>query len=91
MTSHSESELAYLSIEQAGRLLRRKEISPLDLVNASLARIERWNPALHAFLTVLADGARRQAELAGREIRRGRARGPLHGIPISLKDNFWTR
>jgi aspartyl-tRNA(Asn)/glutamyl-tRNA(Gln) amidotransferase subunit A len=91
MTAHSESELAFLSIEQAARLLRRREISPLDLVEASLARIERWNASFYAFLTVLAEGARRQAKLAEREIRRGRARGPLHGIPISLKDNFWTR
>ena len=91
MTAHSESELAFFSIEQAARLLRRREISPLDLVEASLARIERWNSSLFAFLTVLAEDACRQAKAAGREILRGRARGPLHGIPISLKDNFWTR
>jgi aspartyl-tRNA(Asn)/glutamyl-tRNA(Gln) amidotransferase subunit A len=91
MDAHSESELAYLSIEQAARLLRRKEISPVDLVEAALARIERWSASYCAFLTVLADSARRQARLAEREIRRGRARGPLHGIPISLKDNFHTR
>ena len=91
MTSHSESELAYLSIEQAARLLRRREISPLDLVEAALARIERWNSSHFAFLTVLAESARRQAKRAERDIRRGSARGPLHGIPISLKDNFWTR
>ncbi|HKV05399.1 MAG TPA: amidase [Candidatus Acidoferrales bacterium] len=91
MTSHSESELAFLSIEQAAKLLRRKEISPVDLVDASLARIERWNSTLHSFLTVLAEQARRQAKAAEREFQRGRARGPLHGIPISVKDNFWTR
>jgi aspartyl-tRNA(Asn)/glutamyl-tRNA(Gln) amidotransferase subunit A len=91
MTSHSESELAFLSIEQAARLLRRREISPLDLVDAALARIERWNSTHYAFLTVLADSARQQAKLAEREIRRRRIRGPLHGIPISLKDNLWTR
>ena len=91
MTPYSESQLAFLSIEQAAQLLRRKEISPVDLVEASLARIERWNPSLNAFLTVLAESARRQAKVAERGIRRGRARGPLHGIPISLKDNFWTR
>ena len=90
-TSHSESELAYLTIEQASRLLRRKEISPVDLVDAVLARIDRWNPALNAFITVLADSARSQARAAEREIRRGRSRGLLHGIPISLKDNFCTR
>src|SRR5271154_1863581 len=91
MAAHSESELAFLSIEQAARLLRRKEISPLELADVALARIERWNPSLHAYLTVLADAARRQATLAGREILRGRARGPLHGVPISIKDNFLTR
>jgi aspartyl-tRNA(Asn)/glutamyl-tRNA(Gln) amidotransferase subunit A len=91
MTSHSESELSFFSIEQAGRLLRRREISPLDLVEASLARIDRWNPSLRAFLTILAEDARRQARTAERDIHRGRARSPLHGIPISLKDNFWTR
>ena len=91
MTAHSESELAFLSIEQAARLLRRREITPLDLVEASLARVERLNASLYAFLTVLAEDARRQAKAAEREILRGRARGPLHGIPVSLKDNFWTR
>jgi aspartyl-tRNA(Asn)/glutamyl-tRNA(Gln) amidotransferase subunit A len=91
MTSHSESELAFLSIEQAARLLRRREISPLDLVEAALARIDRWNSSHYAFLTVLAESARRQAKRAEREIRRGGNSGPLHGIPISLKDNFWTR
>jgi len=91
MAARSESDLAFLSIEQAGRLLRRREISPVELVEASLARIERWNPRLHAFLTVIAEQARGQAKRAEREIRQRNVRGPLHGIPISLKDNFWTR
>jgi aspartyl-tRNA(Asn)/glutamyl-tRNA(Gln) amidotransferase subunit A len=91
VTHYSESELAYFSIEQAGRLLRRGEISPVDLVEVSLKRIERWSSELNVFLTVLAENARRQAKVAEREIRRGRAKSPLHGIPVSLKDNFWTR
>ena len=91
MASYSESELAYLSIEQAARLLRRSEISPVEMVEVSLARIERWSGPLNVFLTVLAENARRQAKVAEREIRRGRAKSPLHGIPVSLKDNFWTR
>jgi len=91
MTAHSQSELSFLSIEQAARLLGRREISPVDLVEASLGRIDRSNPSLRAFLTVLGEDARRQAKTAEREIHRGRSRGPLHGIPISLKDNFWTR
>ena len=91
MSPRAESELAFLSIEKAARLLRRKEVSPTDLVDASLARIERCNPALDAFLTVLSESARRQARAAERELRRGRPKCPLHGIPVSLKDNFWTR
>jgi len=91
MTARSQTDLAFLSIEQASQLLRRKEISPVELVDASLARIERLNPAINAFLTILAEPARRQARAAEREIRSGRWRGPLHGISISLKDNFWTR
>ncbi len=91
MPTHSESELAYLSIEQAARLLRRGEISPVELVEASLARIERWSAQLNVFLTVLAADARRRAKIAERELRRGRAKSPLHGVPVSLKDNFSTR
>jgi aspartyl-tRNA(Asn)/glutamyl-tRNA(Gln) amidotransferase subunit A len=91
MTPEAESELAFLSIDEAASLLRRKELSPVDLVSASLARIERWNPELHAFLTILAEPARRRAKLAEKEILRGSDRGPLHGIPISLKDNYYTR
>ncbi|MGH9713418.1 MAG: amidase [Candidatus Acidiferrales bacterium] len=86
-----ESELAFLSIEQAGRLLRKKEISPVELVDAALARIERLNPELNAFLTIVAEDARRKARVAEGLIRRGGATGPLYGIPISLKDNYWTR
>jgi aspartyl-tRNA(Asn)/glutamyl-tRNA(Gln) amidotransferase subunit A len=91
MPLHSESQSAFLTIEQAAKLLRKGEISPLDLVDMSLAQTERLNPALNAFITILAGRARRQARAAGREIRRGNWRGPLHGIPISLKDNIWTR
>lgn len=93
----SESELAFLSVQQAARLLRRREISPVDLVNASLSEIERLNPSINAFLTVLADRARKQARVAEREFARYRRENadklasPLFGIPISLKDNFWTR
>jgi aspartyl-tRNA(Asn)/glutamyl-tRNA(Gln) amidotransferase subunit A len=93
------SELAFLSIEEASRLLRRREISPIELAEAALGRAERLNPKINAFLTVVGDRVRRQARQAEREIgngRRGHAAAarlasPLFGIPISLKDNFWTR
>jgi aspartyl-tRNA(Asn)/glutamyl-tRNA(Gln) amidotransferase subunit A len=92
LASRSQHESAFLSIEQAGRLLRRKEISPVDLVESALERIERLNPSINAFLMVLAESARREAKRAERAFRRGaKSLGPLYGIPISLKDNFWTR
>jgi aspartyl-tRNA(Asn)/glutamyl-tRNA(Gln) amidotransferase subunit A len=91
MSERSESELAFLTIEEAARLLRRREISPVELVEISLARIERGNSRLNAFLTVTAEQARKQARAAERDLRRGAPKSPLHGIPIALKDNFYTR
>jgi aspartyl-tRNA(Asn)/glutamyl-tRNA(Gln) amidotransferase subunit A len=66
--------------------LRRKEVSPLALTRACLDRIEKLNPALNAFITVMAESALAEAQAAEIEISRGEWRGPLHGIPIALKD-----
>jgi aspartyl-tRNA(Asn)/glutamyl-tRNA(Gln) amidotransferase subunit A len=75
-----------LSISEAAELLRQKKISPVDLANACLDRIERLNPLLNAFITVTRESAMAQAREAEDEIQRGQWRGPLHGIPIGLKD-----
>jgi aspartyl-tRNA(Asn)/glutamyl-tRNA(Gln) amidotransferase subunit A len=75
-----------ISISEAAELLRRKKISPVDLTTACLDRIERLNPVLNAFITVTHESAMAQARLAEDEIQRGKWRGPLHGIPIGLKD-----
>lgn len=75
-----------ISIAEASDLLRRKEISPIDLTNACLARIEELNPTINAFITVMHDSALAQARVAEDEIHAGNWRGPLHGIPIGLKD-----
>lgn len=94
MPLRSDSDLSFFSIQQAARLLRRREISPVDLVEAVVSRIERLNPGLNAFITVLATRARREARSAEHKFRREaswRKLGPLFGIPISLKDNYWTR
>ena len=89
--SMDENELAFLPVERLAPLVARGKISPVELVEATARRIERQNPALNAFLTVTIESALDEARRAEREIRRGRRRGPLHGIPISLKDNIWTR
>src|SRR6201987_6155761 len=89
--ARSESELAFLTIEQAARLLRKKSISPSDLVEVALARIERFNSALNAFITVIADHARAEARRAEKQLRKRSATSALCGIPVSIKDNFLTR
>ena len=84
------SDPTTLSIGEAGDLVRRKVISPVDLTRACLQRIERLNPTLNAFITVTAEEAMAQAREAEAEVRRGRWRGPLHGIALGLKDNIDT-
>jgi aspartyl-tRNA(Asn)/glutamyl-tRNA(Gln) amidotransferase subunit A len=74
------------SIVELALRLRRKEVSPLELTRACLDRIEELNPALNAFITVSAESALEEARTAENEIMRGEWRGPLHGIPIALKD-----
>ncbi|MGH9537281.1 MAG: amidase [Terriglobales bacterium] len=74
------------SIRQISELLRQGSVSPVDLAKECLARIEKLNPRLNAFITVTSDSALAQARQAEDEIRRGAWRGPLHGIPLALKD-----
>lgn len=85
-----KDELYYLTIAGAAALLRKRKISPVELTKAALRRIETLNPQLNAFITVTAERALREARAAEREIARGKYRGPLHGIPITLKDNICT-
>ncbi len=76
----------FTSMSELAPRLRRKEISPVEITQQCLSRIEKLNPALNAFVTVLSDSALREAHVAESEIQRGEWRGPLHGIPIALKD-----
>jgi aspartyl-tRNA(Asn)/glutamyl-tRNA(Gln) amidotransferase subunit A len=84
------NDVTTLTLQEAADQLRRKRLSPVELTQACLARIERLNPALNAFITVSGDFALASARTAETEIQRGRWRGPLHGIPIALKDLFDT-
>lgn len=84
-------ESAYWTIAEAAAQLRRKRMSPVDLAQQAISRIEELNPRLNAFITVTAERAWREAKAAERDIRRGKYRGLLHGIPITLKDNIWTK
>jgi aspartyl-tRNA(Asn)/glutamyl-tRNA(Gln) amidotransferase subunit A len=82
--------LTDLSLRAASDLLHRRAISPVELTDAYLARIEQWNPHLNAYLTVMADDARATARQAEAELTARTDRGPLHGIPLGLKDLLAT-
>jgi aspartyl-tRNA(Asn)/glutamyl-tRNA(Gln) amidotransferase subunit A len=91
-----DADLAFASIEEIGKLFRKRKLSPVELAKLMLGRIERLNPKLNAYITVNAEIALAQAKKAEVELyaprgRKGhRDRGPLHGVPISLKDNIYT-
>jgi aspartyl-tRNA(Asn)/glutamyl-tRNA(Gln) amidotransferase subunit A len=93
----NDTDLAFASIEEIGKLFRKRKLSPVELTKLMLARIEQLNPRLNAYITVTAELALAQAKKAESELfaprgRKGyRDRGPLHGIPISLKDNIYTQ
>jgi aspartyl-tRNA(Asn)/glutamyl-tRNA(Gln) amidotransferase subunit A len=89
----TDTALAFASIEEVARLYRKRKVSPVEVTKLLLARIERLNPKLNAFITVTPEQALAQAKKAESELfaRRRRDRGPLHGIPISLKDNIYTK
>jgi len=81
----------FLTIAEAGALIARRELSPVELVQSRLTRIERLDGKLHSFIRVLGDEALAAARSAEAEIIAGRSRGPLHGIPIGLKDIYETK
>jgi aspartyl-tRNA(Asn)/glutamyl-tRNA(Gln) amidotransferase subunit A len=83
-------DLTKLTIREAADLIRKKKVSPVELAKACLARIDRFNPSLNAFITVTSESALQQARDAEAEVMRGKWRGPLHGVPIALKDLFDT-
>jgi aspartyl-tRNA(Asn)/glutamyl-tRNA(Gln) amidotransferase subunit A len=78
-------------IHQLAPLLQKKEISPVELFDAAVERIYQLQPKLNSFITITEEEGRKAATEAESEIRKGQYRGPLHGIPISIKDLFATR
>ena len=77
---------AFNTISELAQRLRRRKISPVEITRACLDRIEKLNPALNAFITVMAESALAEARAAEVQIARGQWRGPLHGVPVALKD-----
>jgi len=87
-----DARLPWLSATELVALIRRRKVSPVEVVDAVLDRIERLNPKLNAFVTLTAEQARREAKAAERALgRRGAKLGALHGVPFSVKDLVITR
>lgn len=80
----------FRSIKEVSELIRTQQVSPVEIVEECLARIDTLDPKINAFITVLADEARGQARRAEEEIKAGNWRGPLHGIPVGIKDMYDT-
>src|SRR5579862_2895554 len=83
--------LCFLSLSDLSSALRKREVTSVEATRAVLDRIRQLNPSLRAYLTVLDESALRQAEAADKEIAAGKYRGPLHGVPIAVKDLCWTK
>src|SRR6266567_4686406 len=84
------TELLTLSIAELATKIRARDVSPVELTEAALAQAERLQPSLDSFITILHDTARQQAREQEAALMRGEYRGPLHGIPIGIKDNIAT-
>ena len=85
-----KDRLFFLSMKEAGELMRTGQLSPVELLRACLERIEATDDRLHSFVTLMADEAMEQARTAEAEMLRGDYRGHMHGIPFALKDLYDT-
>jgi aspartyl-tRNA(Asn)/glutamyl-tRNA(Gln) amidotransferase subunit A len=86
----TSQDLGTLTLKQASDLIRRREVSPVELTEACLKRIEAYNPSVNAFITITREQALASSRELEAELRKGRWRGPLHGVPVALKDNIDT-
>ncbi len=86
-----KSELPFLAASELSRLMKAREVSPVEATEAYLERIENVDPKVHAYITVTSDAALREARQAEAEIAKDQWRGPMHGVPYALKDQIWTK
>ncbi len=90
MNSRAAAELSGKTLSEAAVLVRAREVSPVDLTLACLTRIAEWEPVINAFITVAPEQALLTASAHERMIASGKTLGPLHGVPIGIKDNIDT-
>ena len=86
----ADTDILKLTIEELAPKIKERKISPVDVVDASLAQAERMQPILNSFITILGDRARQRARELEDSLMKGNYLGPLHGIPIGIKDNLAT-
>ena len=84
------SEIPFLTVAELGEHIRNRDVSPVEVTEAYLDRIESLNDRIRAYLTVTADIARQAARDCEAEIAAGNYRGPMHGIPVAVKDQMYT-
>ncbi len=87
----NKSDIPFLSAEELSRLMAAKEVSPVEAAEAYLERIESLDARFHAYVTVTADVALEAAKQAEKEIIQGNHRGPMHGVPVAVKDQIHTK
>ena len=86
-----KSDIPYLSATELSGLLQKREVSPVEAVEAYLERIDSLNPDLNAYLTICSHEALEAARQAEQELRRGDSKGPMHGVPVAVKDQIRTK
>ena len=84
-------ELCFLTIPEAAKLIKSRELSPVELVSAFLERIGEVDPIIKSYITILTDRVMEEAKIAETEISAGRYKGLLHGIPLAHKDLYDTK
>ena len=85
------TDLCYLGLVEVGQQIHAKKLSPVEVTRAMLDRIERLDGRLKSFAYVMANSALAEAAVAEREIAAGKVRGPLHGVPVAVKDLCWVK
>lgn len=87
----NKADIPFLSATALGELIRQREVSPVEATEAYLERIDAIDGTLHSYITVCRQEAMQAARAAEQALARGESRGPLHGVPCAVKDQFWTR
>src|SRR3989454_11033949 len=87
----NKADIPFLSATALGELIRQRDISPVEAAEAYLERIDTIDGTLHSYITVCRQATLQAARTAEQALARGEWRGPLHGVPYAVKDQFWTK